>query len=37
MGGVVWLNVIWFVCRGWGCEGRAVGVGVVVMGIRVSS
>lgn len=37
VGGVVCVNVVWLVWRGWG-EGRpAVGVWWRVMGIRVSS
>lgn len=37
VGGVVCVNVVWLVWRGWG-EGRpAAGVGWRVMGIKVSS
>ena len=37
VGGVVWLNVTWFVCRDCWCEEPAVGVGLAVIGMRVSA
>lgn len=37
VGGEVWLKVHWFVWSAGGCAGWAVGVGWMVMGMRVSS